>query len=1181
MEKIIDEYLNEQFHYYKGEISFSCPILCVDIVGDTQASGYFEMVTDTIMPPEFFIRTTHDCIQVQVDVRYDTRVRFFYTIDMKNILVSYLEGEINFTTNMGEYILSYEITRQTEQFVLNGKTITTVEEFARFAHDNFREAVSVFYSTKGKRFFTSLGETYAMVYRLFAKEPGHAGNVDAALIYLGVKEPLRYTVLHKNIVLDLNTSTRRQLLSIRKDGYGDVALELSAKGDFIGLERGFLGEEQFLGTESETQFSIDVPKLHVGMNEGAILIKTSECTIEVPVTVSVPKEQAIIPVGNTKKVHFQIMEKYMDFRLKRLDRQKWFDDSLELIEELMDFNPNDVHARLFQVQLLLANYRRNEATWILNSIKEEVDWEQVTDEVRTYYLYLSTLLMEDATEIASAASQVERIYEKNESFYIAWLLCYMKQLYQVHPEEKLAIFAKHNRRGCDSPLIYLETLLLYNQKPELLEELDQFALETIYFGIRYQCIDAILFARLEQLATTIKEYSRLTMAILKFCYDKEQNIDVLHTICHILIRDNLVGAKYLRWYVLGVDFQVRVTNIYEHYMMSMNVECGYVIAKPALMYFAYSNQLPHEQKTYLYLYVLQHREELHEVMDSYEKQIEAFVIEQVSLGRINDNLAQLYQMVITSKIMTKELAEQFVSLLFKQEILVDNKNIKQAVVVHENILSEIAYPVVDGKAIVTVYHKSAVIVLETHDKRREIFQDNDRRNILLLPSEWYQMLLAYPIDNPYLDWYLTNQVTDYCKITLQNVFSIARLVANPQVAMEWKMKVRKYLAAFYYDNDMIAELDEMIGAFDFAQTNQSEREVFMQFMIKRSLYELAYQMLVLYGTEHHDPKTLVRLFKRLLNMKNHKQDVVLLDVAYYLYKNKEYDSVILQYLNEYYISNYYDMRDVYLVCMQQGVQAPVLAKQLLVRILTCKINEYDNDIIYSDYMKLHEDHTYGYAYLKYNAMLYVAEERPYSNTIVEDWIQYHYTYANSNIIRLALLKFFSTRVEEMNDLEQLLVKELLKHFLDSKICFPFFVAYNQIYEPIASVCDYTMIAYQAIKSDKVFLYYDEARKEGEAHHYKRLVLQPMVGQFYVQVFLLFLGESLSYYIAEELHGAEEVTERGELVAVESPVMGFHNQFYCINRMLHMSKGEEYTMLEKQIESFMKKEALVKELFQIK
>lgn len=126
-----------------------------------------------------------------------------------------------------------------------------------------------------------------------------------------------------------------------------------------------------------------------------------------------------------------------------------------------------------------------------------------------------------------------------------------------------------------------------------------------------------------------------------------------------MIKGNKSGPEYYPWYRRGVEQELRVTRLYEYYMMSVDTEKEVEIPRIVLMYFAYQSNLDYDKCAYLYAYIQKHREEFPELYLAYKSQMDRFVLQQLYKGRINRQLAFLYQTVLDEKMLTRDNCRQW------------------------------------------------------------------------------------------------------------------------------------------------------------------------------------------------------------------------------------------------------------------------------------------------------------------------------------------------------------------------------------------------------------------------------------------------------------------------------------------------------------------------------------------
>ena len=99
-------------------------------------------------------------------------------------------------------------------------------------------------------------------------------------------------------------------------------------------------------------------------------------------------------------------------------------------------------------------------------------------------------------------------------------------------------------------------------------------------------------------------------------YGKKKDVGLLQEICTLLIKGGKVGPAYFGWYRAGVEAQLRITNLYEHFMMSLNLERTQDIPKSVLRYFSYQNNMDYAHTAYLYDFICQRQDRLGDIYEA-------------------------------------------------------------------------------------------------------------------------------------------------------------------------------------------------------------------------------------------------------------------------------------------------------------------------------------------------------------------------------------------------------------------------------------------------------------------------------------------------------------------------------------------------------------------------------------
>lgn len=60
---------------------------------------------------------------------------------------------------------------------------------------------------------------------------------------------------------------------------------------------------------------------------------------------------------------------------------------------------------------------------------------------------------------------------------------------------------------------------------------------------------------------------------------------ILQEVCSLLIKGSKTGPDAFTWYQMGVESHLRITNLYEYYMVSVDLDAVLELPKVILMYF--------------------------------------------------------------------------------------------------------------------------------------------------------------------------------------------------------------------------------------------------------------------------------------------------------------------------------------------------------------------------------------------------------------------------------------------------------------------------------------------------------------------------------------------------------------------------------------------------------------------
>lgn len=1096
---------------------------------------------------------------------------------------SQVHGEFTVISSEGEYTLPYQINVQKPQLESSMGSIRNLFHFANLAKANWAEAVELFYSPEFITIFHKNDKNLETIYLGLSRNPGNEENVEEFLIETNKKTAIEYHTDMEGFMLENVMDSQVRTLAITRSGWGYLRLQVRAEGSFLTLEHDTIMDADFEDDLYRLNFTIDATKLRHGINKGRLIIEDTCYKMSIPIQVMMQEgglraEQK----RQEKRAVIALMKNYIELKFHKITRNIWVERAAEAIGQLQDLNPDDLMTQLYQVQILTTRERYNEARYWLDKLEPDAFGKESDMLVKCYYLYLETLLNKDESYLQAVTDEIEQIYRRDETqWYLAWFLLYLDQEYIRNPEARWNLLEKQFKLGCSSPILFCEAVLLFQSHPSFILELGQFEQNVIWYAAKYQMLDANMIEQVQYLCARLKTYSNLLFRTLCEVYRTNQSPQTITAICRLLILGEKQGAQYFQWYALGVANEVRVTRLYEYYMMSLDIRDKTIkLPKMVLMYFAYQSNLDYEHNAYLYAYVVRNRDKNPDLERNYRIAMERFVVDQIRLGHMNEDLAFLYENILAPQMLRDDTAYAFAPLLFMHRITVDNPKITSVVVVYEKINGENSYPVTDCTCLIPVYGSEYQLFLQDAEGSRFT------RRVAYINRQLMQTDRLLSFVGPSIegrlsfDMYLCEQDANYVTITQDNVFRFKHLAESEQVIESFKKEIRVKLLRFYYENDMIGELDTYLDEIEADTMESDERAEFIRFLISRGMFDKAYQWVKRYGMSGVNMKSIARLIsKRIVASKFTREDF-LINVSYYIYKNMKYDENILQYLMMYYEGQTTHLRNIW----KSAVELELPVDDIMHRILgqmrfTHVIVPEKDEILLSYAVSPEHDDTLVQELLDDAAYAYFVQDAITDSRIFDQiYIRYRKSGEAQTPVKLALLKFWSENPEKKAQVARDIMSVFVGEFLRKGIYFPFFKELSDQVVLLHYYRNKYFVEYRTRPDSKVRIHYFVDSEKETNPVYEVEEMKDMYEGIHVKDFCLFQGEVLQYYVTETLDGNEQITQSGTLT--RRPEDHVQGRFGMLNDiMVSMSLHDEITA-QKVMEEYMEEDYSVRELFRV-
>ena len=1155
MRQAVEEILNGKFNVDSGSLDFSCPRIEISLHADTVVEDFF-----TVYGPEGHMTEGY---VVSSDLRMECMTPSFggsqdeihYRFDAHGMEVGEeVRGAFNIISNKGEYYLPFSVSVTPKTVTSGMGDIKNLFHFTNLAKSNWDEAVKLFYSDEFEAVFGGNDKRHYAAYKGLSAVKGNEHNVEEFLLEINKKQPVEYIPEEMEIKIEDPLETTRYALVVNRNGWGYTGLRIETEGEFLRVEEDTVTDSSFLGNIYRIYYYVDHERLHAGNNYGGIRLVQPHQTIHVPVTVVVHKTaRKMLGIRREKaQLTVEMMEYYQAFRLKKISTKTWMSETNKVLNRMMELDDKDVTYKLFQAQILLTEERYNEAKWLIEKQEEYVLLRQrECPELWCYYLYLTTLYSKDYRYVDEVAAEVHEIYERNRgNWRIAWLLLYLSEEYVKNPSRKWNLLEELFRCHCTSPVIYIEAWHLLSMNPSMLLKLDTFEQQVLRYAVRNDLMREDIIMQIVYLAQKQKNYSESIFHILAGCYEMRPQNDILHAICTLLIKGNRYGEAYFEWYRAGVDQNLRITRLYEYYMMSISLQYDGPLPKIILMYFAYQSDLNYEITAYLYAYVYRHREEIRDIYVNYTAAIERFVTEQIGRGRINKDLAYLFRNLISLPMIDEESAAQLVSLLFMKEIRVDSDRIKEAIVVYPYGVGEDVYPVISGRAQIPIYDSDCKILLGDGEGNRYTVSIGFQLETLLGPTKLAPMIVPFVRDIFGFAVYTCFEYQNTFTVQDDNADLFVRLAGSEKIAEYMKREMRMMLVRFFYEKDRMRELDDYLLDLKPEDVSRRDRKEIIRFMVVRGMYEEAYSWVRRYGPYGVDAKTLVKLCSRLLDVEQTEEDPIMTGVLYYVVKKGKYDENVLNYLIRYFFGSIKDMRDIWKTAEDFGMDAYVLCERMIVQMLYTGAHVGEKMGIFRAYFRAGGNERIMAAFLSQCCYDYAIGGQITESYFFRSIQQLYRDEAPIHpVCKIAYLQYYAENKKEQDERVRQTCCEFLRELLDENIVLPIYKEYQGYIPQMDEYHDKTMVEYRARPGCRAVIHYviqSEGRAENE---YCKEEMKDMFAGICVKEFILFFGERLQYYITEESEGGEQLTESGTINKSDIGQDSFESRFTMLNDIM--------------------------------
>lgn len=1108
------------------------------------------------------------------------KVRIRYQFNSKGLTEGdACEGKFVIVCNQIEYSLSFcaRITRLYAE--ASTGAVKSLDDFTRLAASNWDEAYHLFYNRNFLNTIPYDNVYERLTYEGFACARPSGQNMEEFLIGVNKKQPVSISVDKSEEIFMASKEPQSGCFTITKDNWGYTEIRLRTDCEFIKLSKPVLTLDNFIGKTYLYEYIIDASAMHAGRNFGRIYIDGVYQSFTIDITAGVRDDDgSISDIAVTKDIKecmVGIMELYTSFRLKRIVTGVWANETISILNHLHALMPDEHMYELMKAQAFIINRQRQEAKWILDDFKHSNPDKKAP--IWGYYLYLMTLLEREPSYVDNMTHEVELIfYENPDSVLLFWVLLFLRDQYFDDSAGKLKDIKYWVLRGCSSPYLYIEAYYLISQDPYLIKELSVFELRILSWAVKEKALTKELAGAIFEAVDLAGGFDNRVYELLTAAYEICPEAEYVGIICSYLIKGHKNDTCFHKWFELGIENKLRLTGLYESYLLTMNDRQISPVPKVIQMYFSFDNKLPYRKLAVLYNNIIAAKETEPEVYHKYRKAMGRFAMDQVQLRHIDDNLAVLYEDMLELGFINEELSAAFSDIIYTHKLIVFDKRIVRAIIYQNEMKEPQIVPVTDQCAYFELFSNDYVILFEDSRGYRYVKSISYRLQRLMDAEKYLDRCISLSPDRPqYIVSHFKN-VRDYSDFTKDDLKLFKPVFYSESFSDSYKAVMGYRILKYCQLHDYEDYVRPFLQSINFDTLQKDARKYLIDMLVSNRLYEKAYDMAMEYGIDMLAAASKVVLCENALKVQ-HVDDDFMVQLAISAFKTGKYSDLVLKYLCENYTGPTDELINLWHAADKFSISSMKLDERILEQGIYTQIEPEKISDIFMEYYKRAGNEKLILAYISLVAHGYlhsggckadfifdIIEKRFIGNRTLNDACQ------------LALLKHFAEKTD-ITQAELEIEDTLLKYYIYNNMYFDFFARLDYRLLEKYFLYDKAFLQYESTPGTHVVLHYSRD-EDGEEFNSEDMV--EMYDGIYVKTFVIFFGEMIRYYITEEHDNSIEVKESNRLTCNNIPGDNDHSRYNLINEMIISDTLSDETTLKSNIDEYKRLDAATKQLFKL-
>ena len=874
------------------------------------------------------------------------------------------------------------------------------------------------------------------------------------------------------------------------------------------------------------------------------------------------------------------LKEFEMFCFGKVDAKTYLDRQLRRAEKLWELFPDNPMYHLMQAAAYIRVGKKEEGEAILKKYERNHVLQFKNAPFRACFLYLAGELTDDKIQRKNIVIQLQKLYQKDQllpSLY--WYLARLDEGFLKNPEKKLAFLEKQWKLGVSQNLLYIEVIQTLREYPETAGELDDFIMQCYIWAQRRRFLTKEMAAQIAKHAMKLKRCDKKYEYLLRECHKMFSTKELLAALCSLYIRDGRIDKTAASFYAKGVEFELKLNNLYEYYMMATTEQKKKLLPEQVLLYFLYHDTLTSAQKVFLYKNIICYGDSKSEIYGKYIEKIEEYTVDCLLKRRIGPEYAFLYDHVLCPQIFTKEMAEAMADIMFQRKISCSDVRIKEVDISYTQLKEQRRIPFKKQQTYAPIYSPSAIVTLM--DEVGNLYRNTVAYKVekLIDEKKYLEVCRLHVKNHAGLLLYLCGKKPENLKITEENEPLYRQIPDTEGFTEDYRHDVILKLLEYYQTNGTKEVVPASWFALNGKHMTREQRGRMITFFVQHGRFEQAYQWLEEYGAVYVSANTILKILTELSDSEK-AEDELYYRLCYGCFQNSQMNYTSLKYLSESFLGTCAQMMEVWKQAKAFGVDTFELEERILVQMMFTGAELPGHFDIYLSYNQREPRE-----YLKKAYLTYMSREAFVKNVeldsrfyfLLEEELLNQHGYAEVCI--LAYLKHLSKK-QSLSIKQKKACSEYLKEFFAKKCYYEFMQDFGRTITEALVLEDKLFVEYHAPIHSEVVLHYVIEKKDGDSYRYTTCRMYPSYGGVYSKSFTLFEGEKITYFFTEKKEDGTEITTPSVTKENEACMLDSMTRYGRINSMRALAASDRLEQLEEEMQQCRFLEMAAEELFSI-